>query len=66
SHGALDLGFKVLWSKHEGTDKVLEGTAQEYVSTTEGKLIVHIFNHLHAPLEEKCSHVAYLHKTPIG
>ncbi|GJU77122.1 hypothetical protein Tco_1274192 [Tanacetum coccineum] len=25
SHGALDLGFKVLWSKNEGTDEVLEG-----------------------------------------
>ncbi|GKA73404.1 hypothetical protein Tco_0779706 [Tanacetum coccineum] len=29
SHGALDLGFKVLWSKNEGTDKVLEGTAKD-------------------------------------
>ncbi|GJU70758.1 hypothetical protein Tco_1262163 [Tanacetum coccineum] len=38
SHGALDLGFKVLWSKNEGTDKVLEGTAQEYDSTAGANL----------------------------
>ncbi|GJS51968.1 hypothetical protein Tco_0625330 [Tanacetum coccineum] len=38
SHGALDLGFKVLWSKNEGTDKVLEGTAQEYESTAGANL----------------------------
>ncbi|GKE62928.1 hypothetical protein Tco_1513295 [Tanacetum coccineum] len=38
SHGALDLGFKVLWSKNEGTDKVLEGTAQEYGSTAGANL----------------------------
>ncbi|GKF86270.1 hypothetical protein Tco_0254097, partial [Tanacetum coccineum] len=38
SHGALDLGFKVLWSKNEGTDKVLEGTAQEYESTARANL----------------------------
>ncbi|GKC37155.1 hypothetical protein Tco_1049539, partial [Tanacetum coccineum] len=42
---ALDLGFKVLWSKNEGTDevlegtaKVLEGTAQEYESTAGANL----------------------------
>ncbi|GJS21407.1 hypothetical protein Tco_0450039 [Tanacetum coccineum] len=29
SHGALDLGFKVLWSKNKGTDKVDEGTAKD-------------------------------------
>ncbi|GKG44849.1 hypothetical protein Tco_0486287, partial [Tanacetum coccineum] len=33
SHGALDLGFKVLWSKNEGTDEVLEGTAKVHEST---------------------------------
>ncbi|GKD48999.1 hypothetical protein Tco_1277975 [Tanacetum coccineum] len=38
SHGALDLGFKVLWSKNEGTDEVLEGTAQEYESTAGANL----------------------------
>ncbi|GJY57849.1 reverse transcriptase domain-containing protein [Tanacetum coccineum] len=38
SHGALDLGFKVLWSKNEGTDEVLEGTAQEYESTARANL----------------------------
>ncbi|GJV18444.1 putative ribonuclease H-like domain-containing protein [Tanacetum coccineum] len=38
SHGALDLGFKVLWSKNEGTNKVLEGTAQEYESTAGANL----------------------------
>ncbi|GKC05783.1 hypothetical protein Tco_0997393, partial [Tanacetum coccineum] len=42
---ALDLGFKVLWSKNEGTDEVLEGTAkvlkgtaQEYESTAGANL----------------------------
>ncbi|GJR74693.1 hypothetical protein Tco_0087058 [Tanacetum coccineum] len=30
---ALDLGFKVLWSKNEGTDEVLEGTAKVHEST---------------------------------
>ncbi|GJX40811.1 hypothetical protein Tco_0255801 [Tanacetum coccineum] len=29
SQEALDLGFKVLWSKNEGTNEVLEGTAQD-------------------------------------
>ncbi|GKG45749.1 hypothetical protein Tco_0498195, partial [Tanacetum coccineum] len=31
-------GFKVLWSKNEGTDKVLEGTPQEYESTAGANL----------------------------
>ncbi|GKB78024.1 hypothetical protein Tco_0944919 [Tanacetum coccineum] len=38
SQEALDLGFKVLWSKNEGTDEVLEGTAQEYESTAGANL----------------------------
>ncbi|GKE31106.1 hypothetical protein Tco_1450428 [Tanacetum coccineum] len=38
SHGALNLGFKVLWSKNEGTDEVLEGIAQEYESTAGANL----------------------------
>ncbi|GKD34361.1 hypothetical protein Tco_1249870 [Tanacetum coccineum] len=32
---ALDLGFKVLWSKNEGTDEVLEGTAEVFEGTEE-------------------------------
>ncbi|GKF08867.1 hypothetical protein Tco_0043091 [Tanacetum coccineum] len=35
SHGALNLGFKVLWSKNEGTDEVLEGTAKVHEGTDE-------------------------------
>ncbi|GKF67378.1 hypothetical protein Tco_0197057, partial [Tanacetum coccineum] len=38
SQEALDLGFKVLWSKNECTDEVLEGTAQEYESTAGANL----------------------------
>ncbi|GJY66856.1 retrovirus-related pol polyprotein from transposon TNT 1-94 [Tanacetum coccineum] len=38
SQEALDLGFKVLWSKNEGTNEVLEGTAQEYESTAGANL----------------------------
>ncbi|GJW24739.1 hypothetical protein Tco_0038550 [Tanacetum coccineum] len=49
-HFALDLGFDT---------SVLEPTEfeiQEMVNILfRGKLIVHIFNHLHAPLEGKCS-----------
>ncbi|GKB84517.1 hypothetical protein Tco_0956789, partial [Tanacetum coccineum] len=35
SLGALDLGFKVLWSKNEGTDEVLEGTTKVHEGTDE-------------------------------
>ncbi|GKF00687.1 hypothetical protein Tco_0027610 [Tanacetum coccineum] len=35
---APDLGFKVLWSKNEGTKEVHEGTAQEYESTAGANL----------------------------
>ncbi|GKB84736.1 hypothetical protein Tco_0957008, partial [Tanacetum coccineum] len=69
SHGALDLGFKVLWSKNEGTDKVLEGTAQEYESTAGANLSTAEVYESTAPIIiqdiGEVFTIAYQHMTPI-
>ncbi|GJV56339.1 hypothetical protein Tco_1457344 [Tanacetum coccineum] len=65
SHGALDLGFKVLWSKNEGTDKVLKGTAQEYESTAGANLSTAGANLSTAEVYESTAHLLFKVLLPI-